>query len=992
MSARDSPASRKRLPSAAGTARWLRERGRRVRWLPLLTFLVVTFAFMPKALLGLGVFAPLDILEYASPWRDVLATPPHVSEVVQNDFVQAIPVLEALVSAIRHGHWLVWSPYVAGGEPVGTLPNSGLQSPFNLLLVLLPVTWGLGAVAAVQLLFSQLFFYLFLRRLRFGVAIATFGAVAYTFCGTNVVLLGRINAYLILPALLWAVTRVLQRRRPGDVALLAIASALTWLEGFPAGFVNAVAIAVLLSLFLVLPSAAHRGGSKATLKQAAAGLALVGCGFALSAGLVAISVLPFERTLTQSGLLSQRSYTSVDHLPSVLLPEALSVGALGNLHQPVLMPTREPNGAIGGAGNAVELEGGAGLVVVATAFGGMFLALLGRVRLTRQQRGLYLFGLASLVGGLLLVYFDTPLLQLFYDLPLLGVSSANRFRIIINLGFVLVACLGLEGFLAFRRAPRGDEGTAKIVPGGDLPIRVASGVALAALVAIGADVWPAYHGWLETPLARNVRREVGFEALGGVAACLLAYFMIGRAARGGVRASALVTSVGLGLALATFATVAYPIRSFTPTVSKSLFFPTTPGQTELQKLTDQKYRILGSGLATFYSNTSIYYHYLDLRGLSFSTPSFRALVRSAIPDAYELDYFKVIYDPTLGTPINFNSPALDDLGVRYYVEGTNETPLANNVDVVAPVATHLLNSTSFVSRTIRRQPRLTGFGIPVQRNAGCNGARLVVNVRSLTGQPIATAVRPAIDAPTASVGALAFTIPVLGADRPRHLRVSIGVTGQGCRIAAGVNRAGQLTVSQLVEPPHGLPIAADLDGVFYERVHAHPIVWVANNWMPAGSASDALKLATARSRRTTDPIPAAGAGSPIDPSGHGHVDQLRYVSDGFDVRTTTSGRSLIATGFAGSADDWSVHIDGRAAKLVSVDGALLGAVVGPGVHTASFRYEPPDLFLGAAVSGLSLVILLALAVLDRRPRSRWGSRFGRAASEEETAWSPPTVT
>jgi hypothetical protein len=958
---------------AAGiTARWTARRasGTRVRWLPVVTFLALTFAFMPKALLALGVFGPFDILEYASPWRDALATAPHVSTAVQNDFVQAIPVLEAIITALRHGHWLIWTPYVAGGEPIGALPLSGVQSPFNLLLVGLPAGWGLAVVAAARLLFSQAFFYLFLRRLKVSVPVSTFGAVAYTFCGTNIVLLGRINAYLILPALLWAVARVLQGRRPRDVALLAIASALAWLEGFPAGFVNVIAIACLLALFLVIPLVAGGRGTRAIARRGGVALALIGCGLALSAGLVGFSVLPFERLLTQSGLIAQRNYNASDHLSPVLLPAMFSVGALGNLHQSVLMPTREPNGTIGGAGNAVELEGGAGLIVVLTAAGGIVVVLLGRVRLTRAQQALYLFGLTSVVGGLLLVYFDTPLLALFYDLPLLGVSSANRFRIVVNLGFVILACLGLDGFAASRRSAQIEPGTEPELRGVSVAVRILAGLALLAVIQMVHEAWPGYVGWLNTPLASNVHRKLLLETLGGLILGAGAYVVLHRSANHPNARPALLACVGSVLTVATFATVAFPIRYFTATVPSSLLYPRTQGHAELARLAGQRYRILGSGLATFYSNTSIIYRYLDLRGLSISNPTFRTLVKAAIPDAYTLDAFKVIYDPTLEEPINFASPALDDLGVRYYVASTNETPFATNVPVRPPVATELLTSSDSVASTIHTHRRLEGFGIPVQRASACNGARLVVHAFSPDGRLIATAERPAFDAAIAAAGALAFTIPEVGSNAPRTMRVTIGMTGPKCHVAAGVDRSGKLTASQLVEPAGGMPIVADDEGVFYERPHAHPIVWMTGRWNPAKSSAAALKLATAPSRRSSDPVPVAGAGAPpTHQAPPGHVESVRYVSDGFDVRLVSGETNLLATGFAASSSTWRVSVDGRPARLALVDGALLGTVIGVGVHTVSFRYMMPDLALGAALSGLSLLVLVGLFLVGSRPFS-----------------------
>lgn len=951
--------------------------------LPTATFLIVTFAFMPKALLGMGLYAPLDILSQASPWRDAVPSTPHVAEVIQNDFVQSIPLLEAMVNALRHGHWLMWSPYIAGGEPVGALVTIGFQSPFNLLLVVLPTLWGLAAVTALRLLFSQVFFYLFLRRLSISTPIATFGAVAYTFCGSNVALLGRINAYLILPMILWATVRVLQRRRPGDVALLAVASALAWLAGFPGGFVNGLVIDGLLALFLAVSPAVRPASARRWLGSVTSGLALVACGVALSAGLVAVSLLPSQKLVSTSGLEQARLYNSSSHLATEVLPSEFSVGALGSWHDAGVFVHRLPDGTVAPAGNSVELESGAGMVVVIAALAGILLTIAGRVSFTRLQRSAFLFGLVSVIGGLVLIYFKTPLLGLFYDLPLLGTSPANRFRIIIDIGFVLVACLGIEGYRAALQARAAADETA---PTGDaippeterpracLPERIGGVLALLALLYLVERVWGDYVGWLDSPLGATVEPKLILEIVGAIGVFALVLGGLRWTIRRPARRQIVWSGTGLLLALTTFATTGFTVRYFSPTVSKRWLLPRTAGQAELARLAGQRYRILGSGLGTFYSDTSIYYGFLDLRGLSISNPSFRKLVVSAIPNAYALDQFKVIYTPP-SDPINFASPALDDLGVRYYVGGTNEQPFAASRKTKPPVSSRLVAPGLSASRTIPTDRGLTGVEIPVALGSGasCDGSRLQVTISTTSGRRLATALRPAIDAPPGNLVPGAFTIPVASVADQRRVRVEITIVSSlarpgraaPCRVSVGLDRGGRLDVGQLIRRPGQMAIVADDQAVFYQRPHAHPVVWTTGNWRPAPTTAQALALATSPRRRWSDPVPVAGARQPSHASG-GEVQRIQYVSDGFDVRSHTDGSELIATGFAGDAKNWSVDVDGHPAKLASVDGALLGTVVGPGEHMESFRYEPPGFKEGAVISGLSVLILIGLIAIERR--------------------------
>lgn len=63
---------------------------------------------------------------------------------------------------------------------------------------------------------------------------------------------------------------------------------------------------------------------------------------------------------------------------------------------------------------------------------------------------------------------------------------------------------------------------------------------------------------------------------------------------------------------------------------------------------------------------------------------------------------------------------------------------------------------------------------------------------------------------------------------------------------------------------------------------------------------------------------------------------------------------------------WKAELDGQRVETLKADAVLRGVVVGPGEHVLRFRFEPPLMQLGAALSLTSLTALLVLGWLGWR--------------------------
>lgn len=65
---------------------------------------------------------------------------------------------------------------------------------------------------------------------------------------------------------------------------------------------------------------------------------------------------------------------------------------------------------------------------------------------------------------------------------------------------------------------------------------------------------------------------------------------------------------------------------------------------------------------------------------------------------------------------------------------------------------------------------------------------------------------------------------------------------------------------------------------------------------------------------------------------------------------------------------WTVYVDGNKTKTFKIGDSQLGVMLKPGQHKIEFKYTPKGLYLGAGVSGVTLISLAAVTVLKLRKR------------------------
>jgi len=152
----------------------------------------------------------------------------------------------------------------------------------------------------------------------------------------------------------------------------------------------------------------------------------------------------------------------------------------------------------------------------------------------------------------------------------------------------------------------------------------------------------------------------------------------------------------------------------------------------------------------------------------------------------------------------------------------------------------------------------------------------------------------------------------------------------------------------------------------YENLRAMPRAWLApevSNVNPS-QALEAIKTGRLPDGRGFDPartalvegLPDSSAGE-ADASSSATVTAL--LNTQMEVRTKSTGAGFLVTSDA-FYPGWRASIDGRDVPLYRADYAIRGVPVPAGEHTVRFDYRPRSFYLGAGISLISLLLVIAL--------------------------------
>jgi len=102
----------------------------------------------------------------------------------------------------------------------------------------------------------------------------------------------------------------------------------------------------------------------------------------------------------------------------------------------------------------------------------------------------------------------------------------------------------------------------------------------------------------------------------------------------------------------------------------------------------------------------------------------------------------------------------------------------------------------------------------------------------------------------------------------------------------------------------------------------------------------------------------------------------RFTDTRIEGHVTVSERRLLYTSLP-HAGNWRVFVNGTRYEIITIGGAMAAVWLDPGYNTVEFRYHNTSLIVGAIISLLSLLVLVALAWLRRKGRDAFEYIFAR---------------
>jgi hypothetical protein len=230
---------------------WLAKLPRRAA----LLFYLLTAAFLFRPMTGDFVNIASDVPQIIPPWS---ASAPGFTKYQVSNFeiqdvpMQLVPWMHQVREEWRHGRLPLWNHLTGCGYTLLGNGQTQALSPLRILALPLPLKYAITAEGAMKILIALTFTFLYCRRRGYGVAASIVAAICFGFGPFVIVWLhfAIATTAVFLPAVLYAIDLLAEKRTPARFAFMAVIGALVAFGGHPETGLHIAAFAALYTLVM----------------------------------------------------------------------------------------------------------------------------------------------------------------------------------------------------------------------------------------------------------------------------------------------------------------------------------------------------------------------------------------------------------------------------------------------------------------------------------------------------------------------------------------------------------------------------------------------------------------------------------------------------------------------------------------------------------------------------------------------------------------------
>ncbi|MFT4050896.1 MAG: YfhO family protein [Microbacterium sp.] len=886
--------------------------------------LVVLGIHLGPALVGLKTFSGMDLLATLAPWSDGGASGSVTNGYVGDSIDTLLPAYLQMHERLMAGEWPLWTALSGPGAELLASTNYSALSLSTMWFLILPTSYAVGVVKLAEIVLAMGGMYLWLRRIGLGRTAGLLAGVVY--CGSGFVVgwstwAPQSSVAAMMPALFWAIERLLALRTARSALPLAVVVALLMLGGFPAVAGHALyAGGAYFLVRLLADRRAHATGSTVGTLLGGGGAVVLG------AALAAIQLLPLALSLSDTDL-SSRSGQFFQELSSRSLLSMFFPQSMFEI----------------GYGDSNLIEGYAFLGIGAVSLA--LIAVFTR-RPRDHARGVVPFLALGFALAAAVVWKQGWWTAWMADLPVFYGNNSGRVRDLVFLFGSALAGIGLQRIITSEAAMR-------------RRMAIIAGVCLVAFSGLAVGVWariPEASGKL---LLVDAVPGLAIIAV-CIAAVVWARHIVVRTVA--VAVVALLAAVQLNGSVANYWPLSdledfYPERAVISALDEAMGDGRVATAGTLLGSTSSVYGIRSVTAHTFQPSTwREYLEALELgaftEGQTPTNPSLVFPEEETPAQAALLDRLSVTTWLTV-SGLEIPGPLTDADGQAWA-----ETEAGGSMDVAAGQSWEVPLGVSGVR----------GVVLPFSAEVTAEGQDVSVRVEVVDADDEVLAsgelVRP-------SLGAGEWSVAIAGEELDASagelsLRVTVDVPTQ---IALDAEGAPDVGVIGTQDDGRAL-VYSDANGVVWQREGALPRI----RW---AGRSEVVADAEARLQRLADPalgedvviLDAAG------PAGEGTEATLEVIEDEGDLIQVAV--DAAGGGYLVVADSmqrgWVVTIDGEEAELVDADHAFAGVYVPAGEHEVSFTYRGSGVGAGLVISAAAAAVIIGVLVFTAfRNRRRRG--------------------